>query len=125
MPDTTNRPTPERTAAYLELKNSGLELELGLLANAALHKDRAETEAYIWTLAQRHRDTDLGEALLAVVQGERTPTGYMIRRGGYQAGPFNTPEDAARYRRSGDELVAINKHGNVIDYAPQFGEDES
>ena len=58
----------ERWRRELEIANSGLELELALLANAALHKDRREVEAYIWTLAQRHRDSDLGDALAAVVR---------------------------------------------------------
>lgn len=52
-------------------------------------------------------------------------SGFMIRRqDGSSVGPFFTEDDAVSYVRPGDEIYVINKHGNVIDYGPQFGEDD-
>jgi hypothetical protein len=52
-------------------------------------------------------------------------SGYVIRRAsGELVGPFSEEHEAVHYLRPGDEIVRVGKHGNVIDYGPQFGEDD-
>lgn len=51
-------------------------------------------------------------------------TGYVIRRAsGQLVGPFESSVAAQPYMVDGDDLLAFNEHGNVIDYGPQFGEE--
>jgi hypothetical protein len=52
-------------------------------------------------------------------------SGYMVRRtGGNLVGPFRTEQDAKGYLQPGDEIVRVNEHGVIIDYGPQFGEED-
>jgi hypothetical protein len=50
--------------------------------------------------------------------------GWMIRRpDGALCGPFDRAA-AEHYANPLDEVFAVNEHGNVIDYGPQFDEGE-